>query len=112
MGQAKTQPQARNPKPGMMLGRFSKRLGRLLGLAMVWVVRGYQHLVSPMMPARCRYQPSCSEYALVAYQCHGFVRGTYLSMTRLLRCHPWGGSGYDPVPEKQRECCRHSDALD
>jgi putative membrane protein insertion efficiency factor len=95
-----------------MLSRFAKSLGGLLSLTMILVVKGYKYFISPIIPARCRYQPSCSEYALVAFQRHGFVRGVYLSMMRLSRCHPWGGSGYDPVPEKQKECCSHSDSLD
>ena len=54
--------------------------------------------LSPMTPASCRYTPTCSEYAVQALKKHGPVKGLYLAVKRILRCHPWGGSGYDPVP--------------
>jgi putative membrane protein insertion efficiency factor len=53
-------------------------------------------------PSPCRYVPSCSSYALEALETHGAVRGTWLATRRVLRCHPWGGHGYDPVPETKR----------
>ncbi len=62
------------------------------------VVRAYRHL-SEGRPPRCRYQPSCSSYALEALELHGAARGTWLTLRRLGRCHPWGGFGFDPVPE-------------
>jgi putative membrane protein insertion efficiency factor len=58
----------------------------------------YRWLVKPMLPPSCRYHPSCSEYALEAIATHGALRGAALAAGRLLRCHPWGGCGYDPVP--------------
>ena len=61
-------------------------------------VRAYQLLVSPVLPPACRYLPSCSDYALDALTMHGPWRGAGLALRRLARCHPWGGSGYDPVP--------------
>ncbi|MCC6386168.1 MAG: membrane protein insertion efficiency factor YidD [Dehalococcoidia bacterium] len=61
-------------------------------------VRGYQRVVSPVLPPACRYQPTCSAYALEAIERHGAFRGAWLAVRRLLRCTPWGGSGYDPVP--------------
>ncbi len=64
----------------------------------IWLIRGYTVAVSPLIPPRCRYLPTCSQYALEALQRHGFFRGGILALCRLLRCHPWGGSGYDPVP--------------
>lgn len=66
------------------------------------LIRFYQRGVSPLLPPACRYQPSCSEYAAQAVQRFGALRGTWLAARRLLRCHPWGGSGYDPVPELRR----------
>jgi uncharacterized protein len=66
------------------------------------VVRGYQLALSPWIGNRCRYLPSCSEYALDALRGHGALRGTWLTIRRLGRCHPWGRSGYDPVPEQER----------
>ncbi len=67
---------------------------RLLGL----LIRVYRYLLSPLLPPRCRYLPSCSEYALEAVERHGALRGGWLAVRRLARCHPWGGAGYDPVP--------------
>ncbi|MGF1594335.1 MAG: membrane protein insertion efficiency factor YidD [Kiloniellaceae bacterium] len=64
------------------------------------LIRGYQLLISPMFPPSCRYFPTCSEYARQAVKCHGPLTGSWLALRRLLRCHPWGGLGYDPVPEK------------
>ena len=71
---------------------------RALGLMMRGVIRGYQLLVAPLLPPACRYHPSCSHYAAEAIERHGPWCGSLLAMRRLLRCHPWGGSGYDPVP--------------
>jgi putative membrane protein insertion efficiency factor len=61
-------------------------------------VRAYQWFISPLLPPSCRYEPTCSAYAVEAFQRHGLLRGSFLTARRLLRCHPWGGSGYDPVP--------------
>ena len=69
-------------------------LARLLTL----LVRGYQLLLSPYLGGTCRYQPSCSRYALDALRRHGALRGGWLTLRRLGRCHPLGGMGYDPVP--------------
>jgi uncharacterized protein len=62
------------------------------------LIRIYQSTVGPALPAACRYQPTCSHYAYSAIERYGILRGSYLAIKRLLRCHPWGGSGYDPVP--------------
>jgi uncharacterized protein len=64
-------------------------------------IRAYRLLLSPVIGPRCRYLPSCSDYALEALQRHGVRRGAWLALRRILRCHPWGGSGYDPVPESE-----------
>jgi putative membrane protein insertion efficiency factor len=63
-----------------------------------WLIRGYQLLLSPLWPGACRFEPSCSHYAQEALLRHGTWRGAGLAAWRVLRCHPWGGSGLDPVP--------------
>lgn len=62
------------------------------------LVRFYQLCISPLTPSACRFTPTCSQYALEALRKHGLIKGLWLTVKRLLRCHPWGGSGYDPVP--------------
>jgi len=61
-------------------------------------IRLYQLVISPWMPPVCRYQPTCSRYAMEALRKHGAVKGSWLAVRRILRCAPWGGSGFDPVP--------------
>jgi len=61
-------------------------------------IRLYQYGVSPFIPARCRFLPTCSAYAIEAIETHGACRGGWLALQRIARCHPWGGSGLDPVP--------------
>ncbi len=65
------------------------------------LIKIYQLLLSPFKTPCCRFQPSCSEYARRAFLLHGTVKGAMLTTKRLLKCHPWGGSGYDPVPPVQ-----------
>ncbi|WP_396624976.1 membrane protein insertion efficiency factor YidD [Luteitalea sp.] len=65
------------------------------------LIRGYQLLLSPLFAGSCRYEPSCSRYAMSALEQHGLVRGAWLALRRLARCHPFGGSGLDPVPPPQ-----------
>jgi hypothetical protein len=62
------------------------------------LVRFYQLAISPYFPARCRYQPTCSAYAIESLGKHGALKGGWLALKRIGRCHPWGGSGFDPVP--------------
>ena len=64
-------------------------------LAIIWV---YQNAISPFTPKTCRYEPSCSSYTKQALQKHGAIKGSWLGIKRIFSCHPWGGSGYDPVP--------------
>lgn len=70
---------------------------------MLALVRGYQWLVSPWLGVRCRFEPSCSNYARTAISRHGPSRGLLLTVKRLLKCHPWGPTGYDPVPDEPTE---------
>jgi putative membrane protein insertion efficiency factor len=64
----------------------------------IGLVRFYQLAISPYFPPRCRYQPTCSAYSIEALQKHGALKGGWLALKRIGRCHPWGGTGYDPVP--------------
>ena len=68
----------------------------------IGTIRGYQLVVSPWLPPACRYEPSCSEYALTAVRRFGAARGAWLCVRRLLRCQPLGSCGYDPVPGRER----------
>ena len=70
-----------------------------LGALAIGLIRAYQWTISPLLPRSCRFAPSCSEYAAEAMARHGFLAGGWLAARRLLRCHPWGGDGYDPVPD-------------
>ena len=70
---------------------------------MILLIRFYQKILSPLLPNVCRYTPSCSEYFIQALQIHGVMKGCWLGIKRILRCHPWGGKGYDPVPEKKEK---------
>lgn len=92
--------------------------GGVVSAAMQGILRGYQLLISPVLPPSCRYLPSCSDYAIEALARHGALRGGGLALRRLARCHPWGGRGYDPVPglisakaatasERARACAGH-----
>jgi uncharacterized protein len=71
---------------------------RTLARPLIWIIRAYQLVISPMRPPTCRYYPSCSAYAVTALERHGLVRGTWLAARRLLRCHPWTPGGVDHVP--------------
>ena len=62
-------------------------------------VRAYRVILSPWVGHGCRYQPTCSAYSLEALEKHGAIKGTYLTIRRIMRCHPWGGSGIDNVPD-------------
>lgn len=74
---------------------------RVLALPFIGLVRFYQLVISPLTPATCRYHPTCSQYTLVALQRFGVFKGGALAIKRIFSCHPWGGKGYDPVPEKE-----------
>ena len=65
---------------------------------MILAVRGYQVSISPLLPASCRYHPSCSAYAIEAFERHGALRGSWLAAKRIARCNPFVAGGYDPVP--------------
>ncbi|GAA3670281.1 hypothetical protein GCM10022237_32610 [Nocardioides ginsengisoli] len=69
---------------------------------LIGLVRGYQLVISPLLGPTCRYYPSCSAYALEALRVHGAIKGTWLAVRRLLRCHPWAPGGVDHVPPRHR----------
>ena len=69
----------------------------------IFLVKVYQTLISPFLPSTCRYQPTCSHYAIEALKKHGLFDGGKLAVKRIFSCHPWGGSGFDPVPEKTQK---------
>lgn len=66
------------------------------------LIKMYKILISPYLPSACRFHPSCSEYALQAFKQHGVLKGLWLTSCRLFRCHPFANSGYDPVPNKEK----------
>ncbi len=67
----------------------------------LFLIRFYQTAISPFTPSSCRFEPTCSHYFIEALKIHGLLYGTYLGTKRILSCHPWGKTGYDPVPQKK-----------
>lgn len=83
---------------GLWMRRAAKALSRVVVWMLILPIRFYQTAISPLTPPSCRFTPTCSEYARQALIKHGPVKGLALAIRRILRCHPWGGAGYDPVP--------------
>jgi putative membrane protein insertion efficiency factor len=81
------------------------KAGQIITMPFVLLVRLYQVALSPLLPSVCRYTPSCSQYTIEALQKRGLIVGGWLSIKRIVSCNPWGGRGYDPVPQKP---CKHS----
>ena len=73
----------------------------MIAKGLVILIQAYRLIISPWFPAACRFRPTCSAYAIQALARHGVWRGGGLALKRLLKCHPWGASGYDPVPDKR-----------
>lgn len=71
---------------------------RIVALPLILLIRFYQTCISPLTPPSCRFTPTCSQYGLEALRKYGLFKGSWLTFKRIMRCHPWGGSGYDPVP--------------
>jgi len=69
-------------------------------LPFVLFIKLYQLFISPILKSNCRYLPTCSEYSIESLKEHGIIRGVFLSIKRIMHCHPYGGDGYDPVPKK------------
>ena len=78
-------------------------MNSLLQKIFIFPIRVYQKLISPLLGPTCRYEPSCSHYMIQAIQEWGMIKGIYLGIKRIGRCHPWAGSGYDPVPKKNKD---------
>ncbi|QQB74259.1 membrane protein insertion efficiency factor YidD [Fusobacterium canifelinum] len=70
---------------------------------LILLIRFYQKFISPMFPAKCRFYPTCSQYTLEAIKEHGAIKGTYLGIKRILKCHPFHEGGYDPVPKRENK---------
>lgn len=81
-------------------------ISRFIGFFLIIPVKLYQWVISPILPNSCRYEPTCSAYMIEAIKVHGPIKGLYLGTKRISRCHPWGGQGYDPVPEKKCNCSK------
>ena len=77
----------------------SPSLRAVVAAPAIWLIKGYQLVLSPMRPPTCRFYPSCSAYALTALERFGLIRGSWLAARRLLRCHPWNPGGVDHVPQ-------------
>jgi len=82
----------------MNIREVIKKIFQLLALPLILLIKLYQLLISPLFPPSCRFTPTCSEYTLEALKKYGILKGSWLGFKRIIRCHPWGGSGYDPVP--------------
>ncbi len=78
--------------------KIKAAIKRILSFPFIVLVRFYQICISPLKPATCRFTPTCSAYAIEALRKYGPIKGIWLAAKRIIRCHPWGGSGYDPVP--------------
>ena len=95
-------PNSRKPAAGTPTDRtpltFRSIVRRVLAFPFILLIKFYQLCISPLKPPTCRFTPTCSQYALEAFRKYGPIKGFWLSLKRILRCHPWGGSGYDPVP--------------
>ena len=82
---------------------MANAFSRALSWPLIGLVKLYRAAISPWLGMNCRFQPTCSEYAIEALKRHGVFRGSWLAAKRIGRCHPWGGSGYDPVPDDSHD---------
>lgn len=82
-----------------------KKIAHIIKKGVLWLfilpIKIYQYTLSPLLPNSCRHTPTCSQFAIEALKVHGLFKGLWLSLRRIMRCHPWGTWGYDPVPPKQ-----------
>ena len=75
----------------------------ILIIPFIFIIKLYQIIISPLIDSNCRYMPSCSEYTIYSFKSFGLLKGFYLSLKRISKCHPWGGQGYDPLPIKDED---------
>jgi uncharacterized protein len=80
------------------MNKVMRRVVFILGLPLIALIKLYQWVISPAIGPRCRFTPSCSQYAIGALKKYGLIKGGWLTVRRVARCHPWGGHGVDPVP--------------
>jgi putative membrane protein insertion efficiency factor len=73
-------------------------INRILTMPFIWLIKLYQYGISPLIGPKCRFTPTCSHYGLEAFKKYGVIKGCILTLKRISKCHPWGGSGYDPLP--------------
>ena len=78
-------------------------LNKILTFPLLLVIRGYQIIFSPILGSNCRFMPTCSEYAMESLKAYGLIKGTFLTIKRIGKCHPWGSHGYDPIPIKMEK---------
>ena len=78
-------------------------INKIITYQIIIIIKFYQFFISPILGQNCRYLPTCSEYSIQSIKKFGFFKGTFLSLKRISKCHPWGNHGYDPVPNKARE---------
>ena len=78
-------------------------INKIVTFPLILLIRGYQLIVSPILGSNCRFMPTCSEYALESLKAYGLIKGTFLTIKRIGKCHPWGSHGYDPIPTKMEK---------
>ena len=78
-------------------------LNKVATFPLLILIRVYQLIISPLLGSNCRFMPTCSEYAMESLRSHGLIKGSFLTIKRIGKCHPWGGHGYDPIPTKKVE---------
>ena len=78
-------------------------INKIVTFPLILLIRGYQLIVSPMLGSNCRFMPTCSEYALESLKTYGLIKGTFLTIKRIGKCHPLGSHGYDPIPTKMEK---------
>ena len=81
---------------------MKRKISNLTSKCLILIIRFYQIFISPLTGNNCRYHPTCSAYFIKSLQIHGPIKGFFLGVKRISKCHPWGGKGFDPVPEKEK----------